>query len=168
MCDSTECLYIFIPPILPPPILPPSPPLLPTHPPPLSLPPSLFLPPSLSLSLSRALPRRGSKSPMPTGKRVKEQRKWDGAVSAADAEALNYSIPPDSCGSHANGDTATNGDIDVSFACLKTSQVCILCACVQMSMVGKMKGELQQLDSNLSPPTSNSSPGETKASKTNR
>ena len=53
---------------------------------------------------------RAKSSPKP-GKKVKEQRRWEGgAVSSSEAQALNYSSPS----SEAPGASATNGDIDVS------------------------------------------------------
>lgn len=57
---------------------------------------------------------RSSKASPKPGKRVKEQRKWEGNVSSADAEALNYSDPPTGNGRHPSSVTTTNGDIDVS------------------------------------------------------
>ena len=52
-----------------------------------------------------------AKSSPKLGKKVKEQRRWDGgAVSASEAESLNYSSPPPS---DSTGPGTTNGDVDV-------------------------------------------------------
>lgn len=110
---------------------------------------------------------RSSKASPKPGKRVKEQRKWEGSVSSADAEALNYSNPPTGNGRHVSSEPTSNGDIDVSCdlcVCEGLTINEVMCVLFQMTMVGTMKGQLQQLDSDPSLLPSNSE----KPTKTNR
>ena len=135
-------------------------------------------------TVSFSLCLRGSKlSPKPPGKRAKEDRRWDGKVSSEEAAALNYSSAPP-IGSQGNADSVTSGEFnpDVSvdvlmlFASLVLDRglvtmynVCIMYVCAaQMSMVGQMRGQLQPLDSDPSPLTSEPPSGSKPTSKSSR
>ena len=74
-----------------------------------------------AVSVTPLSPSHRAKSSPKPGKTVKGQRRWDGgAVSSSEAQALNYSSPPE-----ASGASATNGDIDVS-SLNSNVHVCVL------------------------------------------